>query len=36
MEKMVIKQGEAKTVTFTVKDGLGAGWISPGRHYSWA
>ena len=25
MEKMVIKQGEAKTVTFTVKDGLGTG-----------
>jgi hypothetical protein len=25
MEKMVIKQGEAKTVTFTVKDSLGAG-----------
>ena len=25
MEKMVIKQGEAKTVTFTVRDALGAG-----------
>jgi hypothetical protein len=25
MEKMVIKQGEAKTVTFTVKDSLGTG-----------
>jgi len=25
MEKIVIKQGEAKTVTFTVKDALGAG-----------
>jgi hypothetical protein len=25
MEKMVIKQGEAKTVTFTVKDALGTG-----------
>jgi hypothetical protein len=25
MEKMVIKQGEAKTITFTVKDALGAG-----------
>ena len=25
MEKMVIKQGEAKTVTFTVKDALGSG-----------
>jgi hypothetical protein len=25
MEKMVIKQGEAKTVTFTVRDGLGSG-----------
>jgi hypothetical protein len=25
MEKMVIKQGEAKTVTFTVKDRLGSG-----------
>lgn len=25
MEKIVIKQGEAKTVTFTVKDALGTG-----------
>jgi hypothetical protein len=25
MEKIVIKQGEAKTVTFTVKDALGSG-----------
>jgi ribosomal protein S11 len=25
MEKMVIKQGEAKTITFTVKDALGVG-----------
>ena len=25
MEKMVIKQGEAKTITFTVKDALGSG-----------
>jgi hypothetical protein len=25
MEKLVIKQGEAKTVTFTVKDSLGTG-----------
>jgi hypothetical protein len=25
MEKMVIKQGEAKTITFTVKDGQGTG-----------
>jgi hypothetical protein len=25
MEKMVIKQGEAKTVTFTVRDSLGTG-----------
>jgi hypothetical protein len=25
MEKMLIKQGEAKTVTFTVKDSLGTG-----------
>jgi hypothetical protein len=25
MEKMVIKQGEAKTVTFTVKDAVGTG-----------
>ena len=25
MEKMVIKQGEAKTITFTVKDALGTG-----------
>jgi hypothetical protein len=24
MEKMVIKQGEAKTITFTVKDAIGA------------
>ena len=25
MEKMVVKQGEAKTITFTVKDALGTG-----------
>ena len=36
MEKMVIKQGEAKTVTFTVKDALGTGvelrgGLTPGR-----
>ena len=37
MAKMVIKQGEAKTVTFTVKDAAGErggslrGGITPGR-----
>ena len=36
MEKLVIKQGEAKTVTFTVRDSLGTGVDLSGATYSWA